>query len=405
MRERPWYARRVNARSSLIAILLSASVAGAQQRPSLDGFYERGRSRTEGFEQCVGFCDGERVLQVLVGGQVANPSTDALRPALAEGPRLGLDAGMFFDAYSLARTQAWADLLFVNDTGDEIVDLVSKTTGFFATGAESALHLAADVVFAARTELEPEDFRELQRRPYRVLDVEVEAAGVGPLIDKEAALTVPVGFAQRVRWSTAGDQVETRRSWSGAVAARAFQKQKRHHYQLDFARLTRLDWTAPAGDASAWRVSAGYQRLSPDIDFMQIWLLVGWGWFDGKNDPNGFLARLGVEFDVEVAQFGTRYDAELTLDRAERLFRRVHHFQFFSRTSHFAPWRLGLTYEAIAVDDTGTLHALTPELAVTPSWALGFELGVRYRLSVLRDERVESHLDDDRFNLALDFLF
>ncbi|MCA9559397.1 MAG: hypothetical protein KC583_12630, partial [Myxococcales bacterium] len=73
-------------------VVASATPALAGDRPALDDFYARTRGRHEGFTGClVGFCDGERLLQLLLGAQVANPSTDALRPALAEGLRLGAD--------------------------------------------------------------------------------------------------------------------------------------------------------------------------------------------------------------------------------------------------------------------------------------------------------------------------
>lgn len=392
----------------IAALVFGALPAGAGERPGLDDFYERTRSRAEGFERCAGYCRDGVLLQALVGAQVANPSTDVLRPALAEGVRLGGDAGLLFGPANIVRTRAWADLLRVQDTGDFIADLVSQSTLFVSTAEPGGLgvHLSADVVLADRTELEPEDFAELQRTPYRLVDVEAEVAPVGPEVDKDAFIALPIGYAQRVRWDGDGELEELRRTWSGGPALRGFPKQLRHHYQLDVGRVTRVDWETPAGEASAWQVSAGYQRLSPDIDFLQIWLLFGWGWYDGHNEANGFLARVGCELDLgEHHQVGPMYDAELVLDRRTLRFRRAHHFRGYYRTTAIDHLRLGLLYEAVAVTGEGTLHALTPEVAVRPFENLGLEFGVRYRAAFLHDLGGEGAPDADRFNFSADWLF
>ena len=393
---------------ALLVVLSWPSVGVGGDKPSLDDFYERGRSRAEGFEGCLGYCDGRRVLGLLLGAQLANPSVDALRPALAEGLRVGLDAGIFFldDGYSVARTKAWVDLLRIDETGELITDLVSQTTVFYTSGGRGeGVHVQGDLLLADRTEIEPEDFAELQLRPYRIVDGEVEAALVTFLMDKEARLTFPVGFGQRVRLDERGSVSEARRTVTGAVAARAFQKRVRHHYQLDMARLTHVSWETPTGDASAVKASLGYQRLSPDIDPLQIWLLFGWGWFEGEKGANGPLARVGAEVDLGGAhKLGTRYDADFALERQSRRFTRLHHLRFFYRAD-LGWFRASLGYELVAVAERGRLHALTPEIIVRPFERLGLELGVRHRLAFAREEGGVDAPDEDRFTLSVDLLF
>ncbi len=403
-------------RPTLPCLLLLALTAPARagERPGLDDFYDRTRDRHVGFDRCTGFCDGRRLLQALVGAQVANPSTDALRPTLAEGLRLGLDAGLR-EGHSVLRAAAWADLLWTNDTSEQaaqfVPEYVTRLTGFLELGesGNGALHLQGDVELAAREELEPQDFAEFQRHPYTVLDAEVEVAPTGPEVDKEAFIALPLGFSQRVRWDDldpGGEPSELRRTLSGAFALRAFQKQKQHHYQIDAPRLTRVDWQVPAGEASAWKASLGYQRLSPDIDWLQIWLLFGWGWFDGAEDVNGFLTRVGVELDAgEDDDVGLRYDRDFALDRVERRFRALSTLRGDYRTERLRPVRLGMAYALVSVDTAGSLHVIEPEIAWRPFADLGVEIGVRLRLRVLRDlADAASFPDDQRFQFALDWL-
>lgn len=398
-------------------VLASTAPALAGDRPGLDDFYARTRGRHEGFTGClVGFCDGERLLQLLVGAQVANPSTDALRPTLAEGLRLGLDAGLR-GGYAIARGRAWADLLWLNDTGERLTEYVAQVTGFVPSAPPGGLgvHAQADVQVAAREELEPQDFAELQRRPYTVLDAEGELALVGPKVDKEGFVALPLGYAQRVRWDDVdgGDVTELRRTISGAAALRAFQKENRFHHQLEAARLTRVDWEVPAGSAHAWKTQLGYQQISPDLPGIQLWLLFGWAWVDGATDDHGFVTRVGADVDFRQVEWGlegphqaaAHYQRDFTLERATRRFQRLNQVRLFYGTSALDPVRVGCGYELAHVDDVGSLHVVEPEIAWRPVADLGVELGVRVRLRVRSDAAAEGAVpDDERFQFNLDWL-
>lgn len=397
-------------------LLLLTATAAAQDRPGMDDFYARTRGRQAGFDRCVGYCDGTHLLQALVGAQVANPSTDALRPTLAEGPRLGLDGGIR-GGYNVARARAWADLLWINDTGERLTEYVGQLTGFLTTAPPGGLgvHAQLDARIAAREELEPQDFAELQRTPYSVLDVEGEIAAVGPMIDKEAFIAIPFGIAQRVRFddTDGGAVTEERRTLSGALAVRAFQKKNRHHYQLDFARLTRIDWDVPAGSASAWKAQLGYQQLSPDIPGIQLWLLFGWAWVDGARADHGFITRVGIDVDFDDLDGGglgphlaaAHYQRDFTLNRQSLRFEALDQVRLYYGTTALGPVRLGAGYELAAVEDQGALHVLEPEIAWRPFAALGVEIGAKVRLRVRSDSDAASAIPaDERFQLNLDWL-
>jgi hypothetical protein len=393
-------------RAALALLLAGPAVAG--ERPSLEDFYERTRDRTEGFRDCVfGYCKDGVLLQALVGAQATNASADDLHPTLAEGLRLGGDAGLLFGERNVVRTRAWADLLRLQDSGRSITDLASQSTFFLTTSepGQPGVHLSADLLLAQRTELEAEDFAELQLDPYRAADVELEVAPVGEKVDKDVFPAVPVGFGERVRWDRDGRRTESRRTESAALALRGFPNDRLSHYQLDAARATRVDWDTPAGAAHAWQASLGYQRLSPGIDELQIWLLFGWGWYDGANARNGFLAHAGAEVDLGEHQFGADDDARFTLDRATLRFRRVHHVRGYYRTTAVDRFRFGLLGEYVAVLDAGTLYALTPEAAVRPFRDLGLEVGARYRVLAVHDQRFPDESTDDRLELTADWLF
>lgn len=403
------------------------SLAAADARPALDDFYDRTRDRDEGFDDCVGYCDDRWLAGFLVGVQTANPSTDTLQPKLATGTRLGADLAVRGGYANIARTKLWADLLRVHETGDWIADLAWQTTAFAALDGLDAtgLHLSFDSVASRRTELEPSDLAQLQRQPYREIDVEAEAALTDDKVDKDAFLAIPVGVATRLRWPDAG-RLERRTAISAALALRGFPNGIRHHYQLDILRVKRTSWDVTGGEASSWTLSAGYQRLSPDIDGLQIWLLAGYERAGGRSGP---IVQLGAELELPagsgVVQLGPRFEAHLELDPRTAAFTRVYEGRFSVRhhtarrttqgRARTGAW-WGLAYEAVILEDSARLHAFTPEVGVTYR---GLELGLRYRLAWLRDDRMSglpgtpgvpgtpatSDAPGDRFQISLDRLF
>lgn len=413
-----------------LAVGLAGPVAGfiparAEIRPSLDDFYERTRTRTEHLEACeateIGLCGADYALVLLAGGQVANPSTDAARPALAEGPRLGVDGTWAWNGVerkNLVRGRAWLDWLHVNETGEGVTDFATEALTFLSlypdedAGVEGSL----DAVLAQREELAVDDFAQFQVRPYRVLDVEAEVAPYGVEVDKDGKLAVPLGYARRVRWGLAGDTApdETRDTFSGAVAIRGYQSGRHTHAQLDLLRVTRTLWDTPAGEADGWALTAGYQHLSPGIDELHIWILGGYGWYgaDGADGgAAGFLAQTGATVDLAdepgARQIRGGYDAHFVLDRDRRHFERVMQW----RLGYQDAWRIlafGLDYEGVALDSVATLHAFTPLLAVRPLGPGRLTLGLRYRLAFAHDERhpgAAGTPDQDRFSATADWLF
>ncbi len=133
------------------ALGCAAGIARAEPRPSLDDFYDRTRSRAEGFDRCLGHCDGETLAAFLVGAQMADPSTDAVERALAYGGRFGVDLGVFFGHYDVARTKIWADLLRVADTDQTVTDLAWKNTWFWSSAepGSAGVQLATKVAGSA----------------------------------------------------------------------------------------------------------------------------------------------------------------------------------------------------------------------------------------------------------------
>lgn len=387
--------------------MLSPAAAGAEPRPTLDDFYDRTRSRADGFEACLGYCDGRHLAAFLVGAQVADPTTDAVQRATAYGGRLGADLGVFFGEYDIARTKLWADFLKVASTGDSVTDLAWQSTWFAAMGEpgdDAGLHLSLDTLLASRTELEPSDLAEFQLVPYRSADSELEVTPTGPKVDKDAFIALPVGVASRLRWGEDGSTLERRGSISVAAALRGFPKRVRHHYQFDVLRVKRTAWEVVGGDASAWTLSVGYQRLSPDVDWLQIWLLAGYAWSDGRNVKRGFVGQLGAETkfpteDGEV-EIGPMYEAHFALDQRTARFARVHETRLYYR-QRLGAFRWGLAYQFVALEDIAKLHAFTPELGVR---IYGMDLTGRYRISAVQDSRFPG-LSEDRFNLAADVVF
>lgn len=398
---------------ALLALTFASASARAEIRPSLDDFYERTRTRAEYLEHCTGFCGDDWALVLLAGGQVANPSTDAVHPALAEGPRLGVDGTYGWNGKSLVRGRAWLDWLRVNDTGQSVTDFAAEGLTFLSLYPESdaGVEGSLDVIAAQREELALDDYAQFQIRPYRVIDAEAEIAPYGIQVDKDAKLALPVGYARRMRWNLDGDTEETRDTISAAVALRGYQSGRRNHAQLDCLRVTRTLWDTPAGDADGWALTAGYQHLSPGIDELQIWLLAGYGWYDAGPAAAGWLAQTGATVDLAEVP-GTRqirggFDAHFALDRDRRRFTRV------------KQWRLGYQdtwwvlifaadYEGASVDTLATLHAFTPMVGVQP-WGPGrLNIGLRYRFAMSHDDRSAAGAaapDADRFSATADWFF
>jgi hypothetical protein len=390
-----------------LGVVLIASSAGAEPRPALDDFYDRSRSRAHGFTDCLGHCDGQSLAAFLVGAQVADPSTDAVQRALAYGGRLGVDLGVLFGRYDIARTKLWADVLHVDETDDTITDLAWQSTWFFASAepGEAGVQLGLDTLLTQRTELEPSDVAQFQLVPYRAADIEFEVAPVGAKIDKDAFVALPFGVARRVRWNQEDDQtLERRTTLAGAFALRGFPSKIAHHYQFDMLRVKRTFWEVPGGDASAWTISAGYQRLSPDVEWLQIWLLGGYAWHAAAEDRNGFVWQLGAETAFPTKdgriEVGPMYEAHFALDQGTARFSRVHEFRLYYRHT-LASLHWGLSYHTVDLEKIATLHALTPQAGVL---LLGMDLTARYRISFLRDERFAGAAQD-RFNFSADWIF
>ena len=379
-------------------LLLLPGLAAAQSRPALDDFYDRTRSRDDGFEGCIGYCTNQWLAGFLLGAQTANPSTDDTRPQLATGARLGIDLAARGGYANIARTKLWADVLRIHTTGAWITDLAWQTTSFAALRepGEPGLHLSLDTLVAQRTELEPADLAQLQRTPYRIVDVEAEVAPTAYKVDKDAFWALPIGIANRLRWSE-DMQLDRRTSISGALAFRGFPKGIRHHYQLDLLRLKHTSWDTGGGAASAWTISAGYQRLSPDIPNLQLWLLAGYEWAGERHGP---VVQLGAEIRLGDLELGPMLEEHLEIDPRTTLFTRVYQARFYAR-HRVGGLRLGLAYEAVLVEDSSRLHAVTPELGVS---VLGLDFVVRYRLTALRDDTMPG-APRDRFQLALDRRF
>src|SRR5689334_23366211 len=79
---------------ALVMLAGRAAPTWAQPKPTLDDFFERTRQREQGFDECVGYCNGTFLATLLVGAQTANPSTDDDRPTPATGARLGGELGV-----------------------------------------------------------------------------------------------------------------------------------------------------------------------------------------------------------------------------------------------------------------------------------------------------------------------
>lgn len=385
-----------------------ASAAIADPRPTLDEFYERTREREDGFDACIGYCDGTYLASFLVGAQTANPSTDAAEPRVATGLRLGIDLGMRGSRPEMVRAKLWADVLRINADGTWIEDLAGHFTAFKLFGRErddTGLHLSFDSIAASRTELRPGDVARLQRVPYRSIDTELEAAPIGPEVDKDGNIALPIGVAYRLRAPQDGGGLQHRTTISGALAIRGFVKSQRTHAQLDLLRVKQTWWSVPGGDAGATTVSAGYQRLPYGLDTLPLCALVGYQW---AGDRSGVVAQVGMDLPLSTAigdiELAPAFERHLELDPDTAMFRRVSSVRMAVRHRYsIVQW--GVAYEAALVEDERRLHAITPELGLTYE---GFQLGVNYRFTIARDEpttMMSTTLPRDRFSIALDRAF
>lgn len=362
-------------------------------RPSLDDFYERTRERDDGFTNCIGYCDGRYLAALMIGAETANPSNDALQPELATGIRLGADIGLRTGNADLARSQLWADVLRVNANGNWITDLGWHTTAFdeLGTRGHGAVDVQFDGVLARRTELQLSDVAELQQQPYTLADVEAEVAPTGPYLDKDSFLALPIGVANRLRWSD-GMTMDRRTEISGAIVARGFPKQLRHHAQLDFVRIKHTDWNVAGGRAGAWTLSTGYQHLPDGIDTLPIWALLGYEWAGARS---GVVAQLGGALRFGHIEIGPSYESHFEIDPRTATFARVSSGKLRFR-QRVGPIRYGLALEALSIEARGSLEAVSPELGVLVH---GVELGLRYRFVRTQDVMFPA----ERFNVSLDW--
>jgi hypothetical protein len=395
---------------SMLVAATAASTALADPRPTLDEFYERTREREAGFDACIGYCDGTWLASFLMGAQTANPSTQAAAPRLATGIRFGVDLGVRGTRPEVVRAKLWADVLRINADGTWITELAGHVTAFKAfegPNDDVGLHVSFDSVAARRTELRPSDVASLQRVPYRSLDTELELAPIGPKVDKDASIALPLGVAYRLRAPLDGGQLQHRTSMSGALAFRGFAKQLRTHAQLDALRVKYTRWEVAGGDAAATTLSTGYQRLPAGIDTLPLWALVGYQW---AGDRHGVVAQLGMDLPLSTPfgsfEIAPAFERHFELDPATARFRRVTAARVSLRHRiAFVQW--GVAYEAALVESQRRLHAITPELAVIYR---GFELGMQYRFIVSDEAMLDpavmrSATPKDRFGVSLDRRF
>ena len=374
-------------RALIVAMLVSVP-AFADSRPTLDDFYERTRTRQDDFDTCIGYCDGRYLATLLVGAETATPEDQ-----LGVGGRIGVEAGVRGDGPDIARAKLWADVLRVDASKQWLSDLAFQVTSFKAYGEDRddvGLNLSLDAIVDHRDELRPADLAELQTTPYSTVDTEAEVAYLGPKLDKDGHIAIPLGVANRLRWS--GDDLQRRTAVSLAVADRAFVRGMRNHAQLDFLRAKYTSWDT---GASSVTLSAGYQRLPVGIDTLPLWALVGYEWAGPRS---GVTAQLGMDLTFHDVRITPGFERHLELDPTTNMFSRVTAGRF-GLSHHIAIVDYGIAYEAASIENGEHFHALTPRAGVTYA---GFELGVEYRILLSKSEMSKL---TDRFALALDRRF
>lgn len=130
----------------------------------------------------------------------------------------------------------------------------------------------------------------------------------------------------------------------------------------------------------------------------------------GGSSRRGPIVQLGADLELPAGRgavtLGPRFEEHLELDPRTAMFSRVYEGRFEVRhrtaraTARASAW-WGLAYEAVVVEDAARLHALSPEAGVS---FRGLELGLRYRLAWLFDDRMPG-APGDRFQVSLDRLF
>jgi hypothetical protein len=398
--------RRVLALTTTLSTFAITTVAHAQLRSSLDDFYERGRTRADPLEACArAECASDHVVAFDVGASLADPVFSDGSRRLAVGGHASIDAARAFGPQDVIRSIAIVDVYRALQGGQLIADVDLDSSFFWASGepGQPGVHVAINPRIVERGELQPHDLAELRLSPYRLYDVEAEVAPTGPKIDKDAFFALPIGVSARRRWTDEGVRVEDRRSITGALAARGFPKGILHHDQLDFARLTRTWWSTPTGDASAWTTSAGYQRLSPDLAGIELWILAGYGWFHAGNDARGVLGQIGfdaVTDETRALGFGLAYDANFQLDVRTNTFVRVHDLRA-SYHQRFGPTETTIGWEGVAVYSTFA-HALT----LGESYTRGpIRVAGRYRLALSDEAATFGLAFVNRFEVTIDAAF
>ena len=364
-------------RIAFLTVVLAARVAVADPpRPTLDDFYERTRERDDDF-------DGNRLAGASVGVETGNPDSQ-----LASGVRATAELGIRDDDRDVARSELWADLLRANGSGAWFSELGWHGTAFAAL---DHVHLSFDNVLAQRSEITPSDVAELQLGPYQTIDSEAEVAPTGPYVDKDGFLALPIGVQNRLRW-TDGMTMERRTAISAALAIRGFPKGIRHHAQLDVLRVKETSWAVAGGAAHAWTLSAGYQRLPLGIDTLPIWALAGYEWAGPRA---GAVFQLGGALALGAFEIGPELERHFELDPRTAMFERIDAggLAVRARAGRFA---FGVAFDAVSIGGSGSLLAVTPELAV----ALGeVRLAARWRLASAADLAFPA----DRFDVGVDW--
>jgi hypothetical protein len=164
------------------------------------------------------------------------------------------------------------------------------------------------------------------------------------------------------------------------------------HAQLDFLRVKHTEWDAAMTNASAWTISAGYQRLPKGIDTLPIWLLVGYEWAGPKE---GAVFQFGGAFELPNLNIGPSFERHFELDPVTGEFARVDTGRLAVRGTHdVLVW--GLALESVSIAGRGNLRAITPQLGARYK---GFALVAQVRAAWASELMYPAN----RFSLGLDW--